>query len=83
MSVESLMSLLLLSSRWHLGTSWADTAVGVQVAGTVEIGVGAHFEGVALCSTAINMKTGATMNGRLLAQTAVTLQMNTVTQPAL
>ena len=28
------------------------------------------------------MKTGASMNGRLLAQTAVTLQMNSITQPA-
>jgi hypothetical protein len=29
------------------------------------------------------MKTGASANGRLLAQTAVTLQQNAVTQPAL
>jgi hypothetical protein len=27
------------------------------------------------------MKTGASINGRLLAQTAVTLQSNTVTEP--
>jgi len=31
--------------------------------------------------TGINMQTGASINGRMLAQTAVTLQMNTVTQP--
>jgi len=29
----------------------------------------------------INLKTGVTINKRLLAQTAVTLQMNAVTQP--
>jgi len=27
------------------------------------------------------MQTGATINGRMLAQTAVTLQMNTITKP--
>jgi hypothetical protein len=46
------------------------------------IGTTAHFEGVALAKTLIAANTGASVNGRLLAQTAVTLQMNTVTQPA-
>ena len=40
------------------------------------------FEGVVLAKTMVAMKTGASMNGRLLAQTAVTLQMNSITQPA-
>jgi hypothetical protein len=31
----------------------------------------------------IAMKTTASINGRLLAQTVVTVQMNTVTEPAL
>ncbi len=53
-----------------------------QVAGAVTIGTTAHFEGVVLAKTMIAVKTGASANGRLLAQTAVTLQMNTVTQPA-
>jgi len=52
-----------------------------QVAGAVEIGVGAHFEGVILAQTNVAMLTGASMNGRLLAQTAVTLQSNTVVAP--
>ncbi len=51
-----------------------------QVAGAVTLGTTSHFEGTILGATGINMQTGATINGRLLAQTAVTLQMNTVTQ---
>ena len=53
-----------------------------QSAGDVSIGTTAHFEGVLLAKTLIAVKTGATVNGRLLAQTEVTLQKNTVTQPA-
>lgn len=53
------------------------------VAGAVTIGTTAHFEGTVLTKTMIAMKTKASINGRLLAQTAVTLQMNTLTPPAL
>jgi ice-binding like protein len=53
-----------------------------QVAGSVSIGTTAHFEGVVLTKTMVAVKTGASVNGRLLAQTAVTLQMNAITQPA-
>ena len=53
-----------------------------QAAGTVTIGTTAHFEGIMLAKTLIAMNTGASANARLLAQTAVTLQMSTVTQPA-
>jgi ice-binding like protein len=53
-----------------------------QVAGAVTIGTTAHFEGVILGKTMIAVNTGATVNGRLLAQTAVTLQMNAITRPA-
>lgn len=52
-----------------------------QTAGAVTLGTTSHFEGNILGQTGINMQTGATLNGRMLAQTAVTLQMNTVTQP--
>jgi len=51
-----------------------------QTSGAVTIGTTSHFEGNILSQTGINMKTGASVNGRLLAQTAVTLQMNTVNQ---
>ena len=54
-----------------------------QTAGAVTIGTHAHFEGTILSKTMIAMNTKASINGRLLAQTAVTLQMNAVTQPAL
>lgn len=54
-----------------------------QSAGAVSIGTHAHFEGTILSKTMIAMKTKASINGRLLAQTAVTLQMNTIVPPAL
>lgn len=48
----------------------------------VAIGTTAHFEGVILATKAITVNTGATGNGRLLAQTAVTLDANAITEPA-
>ena len=53
-----------------------------QSAGVVAIGTTAHFEGVILSQSSITANTGATINGRMLAQTAVTLKSTTVTQPA-
>jgi len=53
-----------------------------QVKGVTTLGAGSHFEGTVLAETNIALVTGASINGRLLAQTAVTLQSNTVTQPA-
>ncbi|MES2019422.1 MAG: ice-binding family protein [Pseudomonadota bacterium] len=53
-----------------------------QAAGAVSIGTTAHFEGVMLAKTMVAVKTGASVHGRLLAQTAVTLQKNSITQPA-
>ena len=52
-----------------------------QTTGAVTIGTTSHFEGSILSQTGINLKTGASINGRMLAQTAVTLEMNTVNQP--
>jgi hypothetical protein len=52
-----------------------------QVAGTVSLGTTSHFEGVILSKTGITFKTGASINGRALAQTAVILDKNTVVQP--
>ena len=52
-----------------------------QTSGAVTLGTTSHFEGNVLSKTGINLQTGATINGRLLAQTAVTLQKSTVTIP--
>jgi len=52
-----------------------------QASETVAIGTGAHFEGIILGKTNISMGTKASINGRLMAQTAVTLIMNTVVAP--
>jgi hypothetical protein len=52
-----------------------------QTSGAVAIGTTAHFEGVLLAKTKIAVKTGASANGRLLSQTAVTLEQNAVTLP--
>ncbi len=53
-----------------------------QVAGAADLGTTSHLEGIVLSKTAIVLKTGASANGRLLAQTAVTLDANAVKQPA-
>jgi hypothetical protein len=53
-----------------------------QVAGSVDLGTTSHFEGIVLCQTMINLRTGASVQGRLMAQTAVNLDSSTVTQPA-
>lgn len=52
-----------------------------QVAGLATLGTTSHFEGNLLSKTLIAMQTGASINGRLFAQTAVTLQMNVVNKP--
>ena len=53
-----------------------------QTFAAADLGTTSQFNGVILSKTEITMKTGASSNGRLLAQTAVSLDKNTVTQPA-
>jgi len=53
-----------------------------QVGGQVTLGTTSDFKGIILCQTQIAMNTGAVLLGRALAQTAVTLDANAVTQPA-
>lgn len=52
-----------------------------QVAGAVDIGTTALMQGVILSQTAINLQAGAKVNGRLLAQSAVTINQSTITVP--
>lgn len=52
-----------------------------QVAGFADLGATSHAEGIVLAKTAIKLQTGASINGRLLAQTAVTLAGSTVVAP--
>lgn len=49
--------------------------------GSADLGTTSRFKGILLSQTSIAMTTGATIDGRLMAGTAVTLQQNTVTQP--
>jgi hypothetical protein len=53
-----------------------------QVAGLVDLGTTAHCEGIILTQTSITLRTGASVDGRLFAQTAVDLDGNTVVEPA-
>ncbi len=52
-----------------------------QVAGQTTIGTTVAMKGIILCQTQIAMNTGATLVGRALAQTAVTLDANVITIP--
>jgi hypothetical protein len=54
-----------------------------QVAGGagVTLGDATHFEGIILAQTVIKLGTAASVNGRLLSQTAVNILKSTVTQP--
>ncbi len=49
-----------------------------QVAGETTLETASHFEGVILCQTAIIMNTGASMNGKALAQSNVALDKVTL-----
>ena len=66
----------------HLSGGALASNIFWQVAGQVNLGTTAQMEGIILCQTQIAMTNGATLEGRALAQTAVTLIGNTITQPA-
>jgi hypothetical protein len=63
------------------GGAKAENIVWV-VAGAVTVGVRAHFEGIILGATSAHFLTQSSINGRVLVQTAVTLQKTTIVAPA-
>jgi hypothetical protein len=74
---------LTLSSAVSIVLSGGAKAQNIfwQVAGQVTIGTTAQVEGIILSMTGITFQTGASLNGRVLAQTAVVLDGNAITQP--
>jgi hypothetical protein len=74
--------LKLAAAKSMLLSGGADPAnIFWQVAGVADLGTTSHAEGIVLSKTAIQLHTGASINGRLLAQTAVNLAGATVTAP--
>jgi len=75
---------LSMSNGTHVNLTGGAVAKNVfwQVAGSVDLGTTTHFSGVVLTQTAIAVHTGASVEGRLMAQTAVSLDSSTVVQPA-
>jgi len=74
---------LLMSSAVQIILTGGARAKNIfwQVAGQATLGTTSKFEGIILSMTGINFQTGASMNGQALAQTAVTLDANTITMP--
>jgi hypothetical protein len=75
---------LTMSSATHVFLTGGAMPKNVfwQVAGLVDLGTTAHFEGVVLALTSVALRTGASITGRLLAQTAVTIDSSAVVEPA-
>jgi Ice-binding-like/Bacterial Ig-like domain len=74
---------LTMSSAVNITLSGGAQASNIfwQIAGEATLGTTSHFEGIILSMTGITLQTGASMNGRALAQTAVILDANTITAP--
>ncbi|HEX7600508.1 MAG TPA: ice-binding family protein [Polyangiaceae bacterium] len=75
LTVASTMKVSLIGGALAKNVFW-------QVSGTVDLGKTSHLEGVILGQTAITLHLGASIQGRLLAQTVVNLDSSTVVQPA-
>jgi len=74
LTVSNGVHIILAGGALSKNIFWAVSAAA--------LGTTSHFEGVLMSQTMIAMKTGASINGRLFAGTAVTLQQNPITQPA-
>jgi len=69
LTVASGVKVLLANGALAKNVFW-------QVAGTATFGSNSHFEGTILSKTGITFQTGATFNGRALAQSSVVLDSN-------
>jgi hypothetical protein len=74
LSMSSMASIGLIGGAEASNVFW-------KVGGEVDIGPAAHFEGVILAKAAATLHPGASLNGRLLVHTAVSLEGSTVTVP--
>lgn len=72
--MSSNISVIMLGGAQAKNVYW-------QVAGAVTIGTDSHFEGIILSATAVNIRTRASVKGRIYAQTAVTLDDSVIDQP--
>lgn len=71
LTVSSAMNVTLAGGALAKNIFW-------QVSGETTLGTTAHFEGTVLSMTGITLRTGASLTGRALAQTAVILDGNVV-----
>lgn len=72
LTVESAASVILTGGAQAKNVFW-------QVAGRVELGTTSHLEGTILTQTSATLRTGASIKGRVMAQTAINLDASTVT----
>ena len=80
--VGSGAKIILVDDGNGIGVPKASNIVW-QVAGYVDAGTTSHLEGIFLVKTHAVFKTGSSLNGRILAQTACTLDSVTVVDPSL
>jgi len=74
LTVSSAAQIILTGGAQPQNVFWA-------VGGVTTLGTTSKFQGNILDATQITIQTGATLNGRALAQTAVTLSGNTLVHP--
>lgn len=74
LAVSSAVSVVLAGGAVPQNVFW-------EVGGSVDLGTTAQFQGIVLCQTSITLETGASIVGRLFAQTAVSIESSTVAAP--
>lgn len=75
LTVDSATNVVLTGGAKAKNVFW-------QVGGKAVLGTTSKFEGVVLSQTSITMRKGASLNGRLLAQTAVDIDSTTLVEPS-